>query len=176
MISYTATTTIDEYLEAQDLFQRKFSPVGYYVARWLPACIILVIAGNQFFKSATELSARQSLIIGLIPIAFFFLAVLGTPAIKRRALSKRYERELPNMQNVFVEVNEFGYTARIPNASEGRIPWVAFEGYVEGKTIWILLKGYTFHPIPKHALSPSEQEEFRGLLAAYSVPYKKNKV
>ena len=122
---------------------------------------IMIFSFASVFITSPAGSLKERPAILLIPLAILlFLAC--SPWLQRISLKKRLKVEGPMLKDVSVRVDDYGYHG-FSGSGQGQMKWTAFDGFIEGTTVFALLHGFTFHPIPKRTLSATEREELESI-------------
>ena len=129
--------------------------------------IAYVIVGIAFLTSLlTLLLDRSSMtaptaLAGLAFCVVWFAYVLLTP----RFSSRRQFRSMPSVQSpITLDITEAGLEIHTIHA-ESKVSWAAYVGWVERKTVFVILpQPRIYVPIPKRAFNEEQIEEFRELL------------
>jgi hypothetical protein len=88
--------------------------------------------------------------------------------IYQRKIARLF-REQKLSREILLKAEESGLlVARTDGTSETRFTWEAFDKAVESEQAFILFpSARTFLPVPKRAMDPTQEQEFRALLAAH---------
>ena len=156
------TITREEYVESQTLYVQKRQRKQLMMIWFLPAALlvslILVFLTNPALPSNPVF---PSLLAGVVVSVVFALAA---PSLRRRAFRKRFVIEGPNMTNAHVRISDSGFFSEVAGVGTSLTEWTAFDSWMEGKSTFVLLRGFTFRPIPKRVLTSTQIEEFRAQL------------
>jgi hypothetical protein len=169
MIETSYSLTENEYIEAQFLYQRKKSKR----AQIMRYALIAILAGSFVTILLTAPAANLLTPIAAIP-AVFLVMLIFLPLIQRRAFRKRFKTEAVNCTNVEVRLDDDGYHGDVAGVGSGTIRWEAFSMFAESPNVFLLLRGFTFHPIPKRALLPWQQDELKLLVSRHLSADKRN--
>jgi hypothetical protein len=163
MINIHFTITEAEYLEAQDLFTREQNKK---MRTWL-----WLISGASFLIGLFSLLASpRPISLATIPSYAIPMMVMGglplyiKPAVKR-AMKKRFPKEVKNLTNATVQLDDTGYRTSIPGVGEGTADWRGISQWFEGDKVFVLRSGLLMRIVPKSALDDSERSELRSLLS-----------
>ncbi|SNS44441.1 hypothetical protein SAMN05421770_101999 [Granulicella rosea] len=161
MIEASFTIREDEYLEAQKAYMHAVNPQARWIRFGLAGVLTLSI-GIVLLTQRTGLATLWT--PHNLPGAVFVLTIvtitLLSPKLQRRAFKKRYQVERAGMTDVRTELNEEGISAEVPAYGRAELLWSAHTGYLQTPQLILLLKGYTFRPIPLRAFAhPNEVEE-----------------
>jgi uncharacterized membrane protein len=166
VIELSFTLSEAEYCEAQSLYIRAKQP---WIRVLLPVCILvgtLLVVLTNLLKSFRDGSPVDwaSVILSLA-VAFVFLALLHFA--RRRGFRRRFKIEAPNLTNVIMQLDDSGVRIQIAGRGEGTTQWPTFSTWSEGDKVFIMISGFTFRPIPKSVLSPTEVDAIRNLLTLH---------
>ncbi len=161
------TLTIPEFKEAYGVMWRQASlrhRFQYWYFTWLGLLLGLYILGLAVFLFSVP-NPNQPFVLLLVVVA---LVGISGPWRYRKLIKRNYK-----MQNLDTELavaaDSEGITVTRANKDAlTRYGWTAIERHVESKNMLVLFPArLQFIPIPKRAMTPEQQAEFRALVAAH---------
>ncbi len=161
MIDIAYTISKPEYIEAQKLFIKRRRRKSLYLRLTLYAFLIIVCA-YSLFTAKGEIEGA-SVFVGTAVFLVLAVIVLNR-SLQKFFLLRRFATESRFLTGVHVTMDDDSFRGSIDRIGESVTQWTAFTGWVEGPTVFALIAGLSFRPIPKRVLSPEQQTELRDLL------------
>ena len=126
------------------------------------AYLLLVVYLVLFFVVAFAARSTLSDVVIMAVLLLFWVWMLWYNPYK---FAKKAMKDSPIAQAEHsLEISDTGIDSRTPLANSS-ISWDSLVDWVEGKTVFaIFLSSVSFFPIPKRAMTDSQQDEFRNLL------------
>lgn len=164
----------EDYLDAQRTFAKYSENKLRKRVRWILFFVILCSIFTVFGQGThfESVSIPQVMAAATFLIFFAILAFAPHLLLTKRAMMKRYSREVAQLTDVTYELDEDMIHSRAGSGAESHIPWSAFDGFIETDRSWVLFRGYTFFAIPKSVLSTDDARAFREILSRKMSPYK----
>jgi YcxB-like protein len=170
------TLTLEDYSAGNQLLQLQTTlrrRITYYLfARFglaigIPIfCAAIILFFVNLLSPSHRFGAATS---GLTAaVAWVGAVCIMSPYIYRRKVA-RYFREHQLPVERILTANDSGVSiARTDGAAETRTNWSMFDKSVESSNLFTLFPNLRqFVPIPKRAMTPEQQQEFRALVAAH---------
>lgn len=170
------TFTLDDYKEGNQLFLRHTTlrrKINYYLfARYGTAfgiplfCIAVTLFLVNLFASTYRMGpAVAGLTGGLAWVGVMFII---SPAIYRRKLARCFREQKLPVERVLTADATGVVIARVDGAAEARTNWSMFDKGIESASLFVLFQNLRqFVPVPKRAMTPEQQNEFRELMTAH---------
>jgi hypothetical protein len=130
-----------------------------YAASFLDVALWVIFV----FRSAAGDTAGATSIFGQASILFFWVAFMLIFLPLQSHLAYRKNK---NIQSEFKNsATELGFSYKSSSGSSGEAPWSSFSFWRESRSVILLVfPSNIFLICPKSCLSPSQLEEFRGIL------------
>jgi hypothetical protein len=170
------TLAFEDYAEANRLLllnttlRRK---VSYYLfvrfGLWYGIPLLGLAAAGFLVILYAPGYAMNELVGSAVAIAAWAGAIGIISQVAYRMKLKRLYKEQKLAREISLRADEGGvFVARIDGTSETRFAWPAFDKAVESEQAFVLFPSLRmFLPVPKRAMTPEQQQEFRALLAAH---------
>jgi hypothetical protein len=160
------TLTIKDYSAGNSLMLRNSGfgrRLGYWQATWLGPlmgvwlfCVGFVLI---YPKLADPWMAAVVFVVGLV--------AFSAPLRYRRLLRKRFAMQKLDTELLVTASSAGIEVKRESRDAETRYGWSAIEKQMETEELFVLFPNMVqFLPIPKRVMTPEQQQEFRGLIAA----------
>jgi hypothetical protein len=161
------TLTIPEFKEGYGMMWRQASfrhRINYWYFTWLGLVMGLWILLMALVLFGTPHPNQPFVLL----LAVFGLAAVSTPWRYRGLIRRNYRLQNLNTE-LSVSANSEGITVKRANKDAvSHYGWTAIERFVQSKNLFILFPGrLQFIPVPKRAMPPEQQQEFRALLEAH---------
>ncbi len=160
MIDIYFTLSQAEYLEAQKLNTSKNRTFKWF--RWgllafglFALAVVVLRSPNRFDADAFTQFA---------PFFTIVLIALFLPFMQKSGFKKRFLKEKQNFTNARLVMDEMGYHLSIPGVGGGIAEWGGMDGWLEGKSVFLLRSGLLIRLFPKAPLDQTQLEEVRALL------------
>jgi YcxB-like protein len=153
------TLTPDEYVEAQQYWQRRLAPrwtrIGFGFTFWVG--LILILFGVLLLIVSVSLG-------GILCIAYGIFLVAWRVLLRKFRFRREFRRSKTLQDERSMDITEEGISTS-SSYGEGKLKWDAFSRCVETPHLFLLsIPPRLFHTIPKRAFAPGEVDAVRQLL------------
>jgi YcxB-like protein len=170
------TFTLDDYKEGNRLFLRHttlWRKINYYLfARYGTAFGIplFCVAATFFILNLRAPTYRMGPAVATFTavIAWVGAILIISPAIYRKKLARYFREQKLPVERILTADSTGVVITRADGAAQARTNWSMFDKGVESATLFVLFQNLRqFIPVPKRAMTPEQQNEFRALLGAH---------
>jgi hypothetical protein len=170
MIDIAYTVSRPEYIEAQRLFIGRRRRKSLY---WRLAIYAIFFIGCGLVIWSSKDDRRRGAIDFILTMTFVLLAAVTLVRLSQKyLLVKRFATESKFLSGIHLMIDDTGLRGIIEGIGESTTQWGALTAWLEGPTVFVLIAGFTFRPIPKRVLSPEQQTELCDLLERHIITAK----